>query len=121
MAWLGSNSGLLGHDPNVLPFAPRDLTNDSNSFIRFWQLSGCLSVLIVFCNFFSQKEKEEQARESKKQKLISDCPDWGRQQLTDSASVAALAQKCSKEQLQQVSGHVYIIVNPPTAVSLRDP
>ncbi|CAH1273784.1 uncharacterized protein [Branchiostoma lanceolatum] len=51
---------------------------------------------------YEKKEKEQQARESKKQKLVSACPEWGRQQLTDSASVGALAQKCSMEQLQQV-------------------
>ncbi|XP_078612031.1 uncharacterized protein LOC144882232 [Branchiostoma floridae x Branchiostoma japonicum] len=48
------------------------------------------------------KEEEQQAPESKRQKLMSDCPEWGRQQVTDPASVAALAQKCSKEQLEQV-------------------
>ncbi|XP_078612021.1 uncharacterized protein LOC144882228 [Branchiostoma floridae x Branchiostoma japonicum] len=48
------------------------------------------------------KRKDEQARQSKKQKLMSTVPEWGRQQLTDVASVGALAQKCSTEQLQQV-------------------
>ncbi|XP_019614913.1 PREDICTED: uncharacterized protein LOC109462765 isoform X1 [Branchiostoma belcheri] len=51
---------------------------------------------------YEKKEKEQQARESKRQKLLEACPDWGRQPLTDSASVGALAQKCSMEQLQQI-------------------
>ncbi|XP_035695908.1 uncharacterized protein LOC118429516 isoform X1 [Branchiostoma floridae] len=67
---------------------------------------------------YEKKEKEEQARESKKQRLISGCPDWGRQQLTDSASVAALAQKCSKEQLQQVLV-LAADKNPPVIASLN--
>ncbi|KAI8513848.1 hypothetical protein Bbelb_081720 [Branchiostoma belcheri] len=49
-----------------------------------------------------KKRKDQQARESKKQKLVLTVPDWGRQPLTDLASVGALAQKCSLEQLQQV-------------------
>ncbi|CAH1273782.1 Hypp5200 [Branchiostoma lanceolatum] len=49
-----------------------------------------------------KKRQDEQVRKSKKQKLMSTVPEWGRQKLTDLASVGALAQKCSIEQLQQV-------------------